>query len=131
MHTVSASVILLVEDNPISRKMVRFALEAEAYGVVEAGNGRAALELCSIRRPDLLVLDYVLPDMDGLRLLAEVRRLMAAPELPAIVVTGMVSRLAELRAQGDAFTEYLAKPLEPSRLVEAVRAQLKDRPTGG
>jgi CheY-like chemotaxis protein len=83
-----------------------------------------ALELTASRRPELLVVEYLLPDMDGLQLLAEVRRRRAAPELPAIVVTGMVSRLEELRAHGGTSTEFLAKPVEPSRLLEAVRAQL-------
>jgi PAS domain S-box-containing protein len=126
-------VILLVEDNPITRKMMRFALEAEGYDVVDAADGRAALGLSATGRPDLLVLDYALPDMDGLQLLAEVRRQMAVPDLPAIIVTGMVSRLEELRAQGGARTQFLAKPVAPSRLLEIVRAQLStpERPASG
>ena len=119
-----APVILLVEDNPITRKMMRFALEAEGYDVVDAADGRAALEMSATRRPDLLVLDYALPDMDGLQLLEEVRRKAAVPELPAIVVTGMVSRLEELRARGGAYTQFLAKPVAPSRLVEIVGSHL-------
>jgi len=117
-------VILLVEDNPITRKMLRFALEAEGYDVVDAADGRAALEMSATRRPDLLVLDYVLPDMDGLQLLAEVRRQTTVPELPAIIVTGLLSRLEALRAQGGAHTQFLAKPVAPSRLLEIVGAQL-------
>ena len=125
------AVILLVEDNPITRKLMRFALEAEGYDVVDAAAGRAALEMAATRPPDLLVLDYVLPDMDGLQLLAAVRRQTAVPELPAIIVTGMVSRLDELRAQGGAHTQFLAKPVAPSRLLEIVGAQLSvpGRPT--
>jgi len=118
------AVILLVEDNPITRKLMRFALEAEGYDVVDAADGRAALEMAATRPPDLLVLDCVLPDMDGLQLLAAVRRQTAVPELPAIIVTGMVSRLDELRAQGGAHTQFLAKPVAPSRLLEIVGAQL-------
>ena len=66
---MSALTILVVEDNPITRRMMRIALESEGYEVLEAGDGRAALELAAERRPDLVLQDYVLPDMDGLRLL--------------------------------------------------------------
>jgi two-component system cell cycle sensor histidine kinase/response regulator CckA len=125
---MSAGTILLVEENPITRKMLRAALEIEGYDVVEAENGRQALEASAARAPDLMVLDYMLPDMDGLRLLAEVRRLARTPEAPAIVVTGMVSRLDEMRAQSGPSTQFLAKPVEPAQLLEVVRAQLSPPP---
>lgn len=118
------STILLVEDNPITRKMRRLALESEGYGVVEAGDGRGALEAATASPPELLVLDHVLPDADGLQLLEEIRRRAGAPELPALVVTGMVSRLDELSGRGGAFTHFLPKPVEPTRLLEVVRAHL-------
>jgi two-component system, cell cycle sensor histidine kinase and response regulator CckA len=119
--------VLVVEDNPITRKMLRFALETEGYQALEAGDGRSALELAAIRLPDLLVQDYVLPDMDGLELLESFRRLPGAAELPVLVVTGMVSGLEELRARSDPFTILLPKPLEPSRLIEIVGTQLTGR----
>jgi len=121
---MSAGTILVVEDNPITRKMLRVALELEGYQVVDAPDGKTALELAATRRPDLLILDYVLPDVDGMQLLAEFRSKAGAPELPAILITGMVSRLEELRARGGTSTQILAKPVEPSQLLEVVRAQL-------
>jgi two-component system, cell cycle sensor histidine kinase and response regulator CckA len=120
----SAGTILLVEDNPITRRMLRVSLEIGGFDVVDAGDGHTALQIAGRRRPDLLVLDFVLPDMDGLQLLAEIRRRVTAPEVPAVIVTGMVSRLDELRARTGGPTHFLAKPVEPSRLLEAVRAQL-------
>jgi two-component system cell cycle sensor histidine kinase/response regulator CckA len=117
-------VILVVEDNPITRRMLRVALESEGYEVLEAANGRSALESAADRRPDLVVLDYVLPDMDGLALLAELRRRTGAPEIPGLLVTGMVSRLDELRARAGEAVQVLPKPLEPSRLLEIVRTHM-------
>jgi PAS domain S-box-containing protein len=131
---MTSPTILVVEDNPITRKMLRFALEIEGYYVVDAANGRTALEASAARRPDLLILDYMLPDTDGFLLLAEVRLRTATPKLPAIVITGMVSRLEELRAGSGASVHLLAKPVEPSQLLEVVRAQLsatEGRATGG
>ena len=116
--------VLVVEDNPITRKMVRVALESDGYLVLEAGDGRSALAAAAERVPDLIVLDYVLPDTDGMRLLEELRRQAGREDLPALLVTGMVSRLGELRARADELTQFLPKPIEPSRLLEVVRAHL-------
>src|SRR5216684_6277824 len=88
---VSAGTILVVEDNPITRKMMRFALESEGFRVSEAGEGRAALILARDHPPDLVLQDYVLPDMDGLQLIEGLRRLPGMSDTPIIVVTGMVS----------------------------------------
>jgi len=121
---MSAGTILLVEDNPITRKMLRVTLELEGYEVVDSPDGTTALELAATRRPDLLILDYVLPDMDALELLADLRFKGGPPDLPAIVITGMVSRLEELRARSSGSTQVLAKPVEPSQLLEVVRVQL-------
>jgi PAS domain S-box-containing protein len=121
---MSEHTVLVVEDNPITRKMVRVALESDGYHVLEAGDGRSALAAAAERVPDLIVLDYVLPDTDGLRLLEELRRQAGREDLPALLVTGMVSRLGELRARAGELTQFLPKPIEPSRLLEVVRAHL-------
>jgi PAS domain S-box-containing protein len=126
----SGETILVVEDNPITRKMLRVALEIEGYTVLPASDGKTALELSGPQRPDLMIVDFVLPDTDGLQLLAEVRRRLGAPELPSILVTGMVSRLEELRERAGGITQIVAKPVEPSQLLEIIRGQLAptDRP---
>jgi PAS domain S-box-containing protein len=117
--------VLVVEDNPITRKMLCYALQSDGYDAPEAGDGRGALEAAAERHPDLLVLDYMLPDMNGLELLDQVRRQSARPDLPAIVVTGMMSRLEEFRASSGLSTQFMVKPVEPSRLLEAIRAQFQ------
>ena len=131
---MSASTILVVEDNPITRKMMRFALESEGFRVAEAGDGRAALTLAGEHPPDMVLQDFVLPDMDGLQLIDGLRRLPGMSSTPIIVVTGMVSQLEEMRSRALPNTTFLPKPIEPSRLLEVVRAglllQLRDRALG-
>lgn len=120
----SRATILVVEDNPLTRKMLRAALETEGYFVLDVADGATALAAAATRRPDLVVLDYSLPDTDGLTLLAELRQTLARSELPALLVTGMASRRAELALRAGAFALVLTKPVEPSVLLEVVRAHL-------
>jgi PAS domain S-box-containing protein len=124
--------ILVVEDNPITRKMVRLALESDGYEVIEAGDGRSALKLAADRHPDLVVQDYVLPDMDGLHLLHKLRELPGEAAIPILLVTGMASQIEELRLQAAGPTTVLPKPLEPSRMLEIVHGYLTaDQPSVG
>ena len=116
--------VLAVEDNPITRKMVRVTLESEGYRVLEAGSGREAIRLMRDDRPDLVLQDLILPDMDGFAVLAELRALPGAAEVPILAFSGLLSQLEEARVSAAAFDDVLAKPVEPSRLVQVVRAPL-------
>jgi two-component system cell cycle sensor histidine kinase/response regulator CckA len=126
--------ILVVEDNPITRRMFRFALESEGYQTLEAADGQSALNLALAAMPSLVVLDYVLPDTDALRLLEQLRELPGGATLPVLIVSGMLSRLGQLEARQDPHTILLPKPVEPSRLAAIVKSQLggpKAIPSGG
>jgi CheY-like chemotaxis protein len=127
-----SGLVLIVEDNPITRRLLRVALELGGFAVVDAADGRSALEILTRQRPDLLVLDFVLPDMDGLELLGTLRKTLGA-EVPAIIVSGMVSQLQALRERGGPFTHFLPKPVEPSNLLDVVRAEMARprAPAGG
>jgi two-component system, cell cycle sensor histidine kinase and response regulator CckA len=122
------ALVLLVEDNPITRKMLRFALESEGYETMEAGDGETALAQATKRVPALILQDYVLPDMDGLSLLERFRALPGCAEVPALVLTGMVSQLEELRGRAHGPTTFLGKPIEPSRLLGVVGTHLAEAP---
>ncbi len=121
---MTRALILVVEDNPITRKMLRFALQSEGHEVLEAGDGHTALELGGGRPPDLALLDYLLSDMDGLRLAESLRNLPGRSDLPVVLVTGMVSQLEDLRARAGPSITVLPKPVEPSLLAEVVRTHL-------
>ena len=120
--------ILVVEDNPITRKMLRLALATEGYGVVEAADARAALAAAESALPDLVLQDLILPDMDGLELLRRLRALPGGAELPILALTGFLSRLEEARTDERGFTALLVKPIEPSRLIDAIRVYLPEQP---
>ncbi len=123
--------ILVVEDNPITRKLFRVALEIEGYRVLEAPDGHTAVELVETHTPALAILDLLLPDIDGIELCRRLRATPAGREMPILACSGLQSKLEDARSLQAGFTDLLFKPVEPSRLVEAVRTHLHRRaPTG-
>jgi len=124
----AAATILVVEDNSTTRKMLRLALTTEGYSVVEAADARAALAGAEKTLPDLVPQDLILPDMDGLKLLRRLRALPGGTELPILALSGFLSRLQEARTDEYGFTALFVKPIEPSRLVDAIRTYLPRQP---
>ncbi|HLU68440.1 MAG TPA: response regulator [Kofleriaceae bacterium] len=127
--------ILLVEDNPITRKMVRFALESQGFGVIEAPDGAAALGAFRDNPIALVLQDIVLPDIDGFELVQALRALPGGADVPILAVSGLMSKLEEARVSAVGFDDVIAKPVEPSRLLQIVRAHLPaarpERPPAG
>ena len=118
--------ILVVEDNPITRKMFRLALQSAGFAVVEAGSGREALEVAEREKPSLVLQDLLVPDGDGFDLVGRFRALPATAEVPILAVSGFLPRMEEARAVG--FDDFVTKPVDPSRLIEIVRAHLPAAP---
>ena len=116
--------ILVVEDNDITRKLVRVTLVGEGYTVLEAPDGRTAIELTRTRSPDLILQDLLLPDIDGFDLLLELRALPDSAAIPIVAFSGFLSRLESARALSLGFTDFLSKPVAPSHLLETIRPYL-------
>ena len=116
--------VLVVEDNPVTRRLVRAALMGEGIQVVEAETGRQALRAVETVCPDLVLLDLVLADFDGIALLGHLRQ--QSPGLPVIAFTGRADDEL-IRAAG--FTDLLTKPVETKRLVNTVQTHLRSLPS--
>ena len=130
----SPATVLVVEDNPLTRKMLRLTLESEGYAVVEAPDGRAALAAARRRMPDLVLQDLILPDMNGFELVKQLRGLAGAAATPIVALSGFLGRLEEAETEKAGFTAMLMKPVEPTRLLEFVRVycvpSVRVSPTG-
>jgi two-component system OmpR family response regulator len=116
------STILVVDDDPHLREVVCFALEQAGFRVEQATNGRAGLELVRRSVPALIVLDIMMPEMDGLEMCREVRR---AHEVPIVFLSSRddeVDRILGLELGGD---DYLTKPFSPRELVARIKAVLR------
>ena len=121
--------ILVVEDNATSRKLFRIALESEGYYVVEAADASSAIKTLSQKKFDIVLQDLVLPDLHGFELVGLLRALPNGADVPILAVSGFLSRVEEAQATDIGFTALLVKPVEPSRLIEAVRMFLPKRDT--
>jgi len=116
--------ILVVDDEPEVRLLVQSALEADGYVLVGAANGREALRSVRDQRPDLVVLDLLMPDVDGLEVLKALRESPGTRTLPVLILTAR-SDEASIRAGFDlGATDYLTKPFAIPQLSARVRALL-------
>jgi CheY-like chemotaxis protein len=121
---------LVVDDDASVREFVRGALEGAGYRVEECAAGAGCVEKARAFRPDVVLLDLVLPDANGGELLAPLRSSCAAP--PAVVAfTGYFRTLDEVREENPGFDGYVLKPVREKRLLRDVEDVLGRRPTPG
>jgi two-component system OmpR family response regulator len=119
---MSMQKILVVDDDSHIRQMVCFALAKSGFATVEAAHGAAALELFARERPDLVVLDVMMPEMDGTEVCRRLRRETATPIIFLSSKDDEVDRIVGLELGGD---DYVTKPFSPRELVARVRAVLR------
>jgi phosphate regulon transcriptional regulator PhoB len=117
--------ILVVEDEPDIRKLVQYNLAQERFKVLEAENGEEALKLVQRDRPNLVILDLMLPGLSGLELCRILRDRTDTAQVPILMLTakaGEADKIVGLEMGAD---DYLAKPFSPRELVARVRAILR------
>ncbi len=115
-------IILVVEDEPALQETLAYNLKKEGYTVETAGDGRAALESARKLRPDLLVLDIMLPELDGFEVARILRREMTTPILMLTARDDEIDRVVGLEVGAD---DYLTKPFSMRELMARVKAQLR------
>jgi DNA-binding response OmpR family regulator len=118
--------ILVTDDESNIRKMVRTALECDGYNVMEAANGRQAIEVLKHSSPELMVLDLNMPELDGMQVLEELKVLANVHRPRVIVLTAYGSIPAAVKATRLGAADFLEKPLTPSGLRNAVRTVLDE-----
>jgi two-component system KDP operon response regulator KdpE len=118
----SGATILVVEDDAETRAALVRELVAGGYAVAEAPDGRAALERWAVRRPDLVLLDLGLPDMDGLRVVAAIRREAATP---IVILSGRYEEREKVEALDRGADDYVTKPFGVDELRARIRVALR------
>ncbi len=127
--TPTAATVLVCEDDPSLRLLFRLTIEPHGYSVVEAGDGRSAIELARSIGPDLIIVDMGLPDCSGIEV---VRAIKGEPELektPILMATGSMQPGDRLSAEDAGVDAFLYKPFNMIRLITEVQRLLGERET--
>ncbi|TJW43695.1 MAG: response regulator transcription factor [Mesorhizobium sp.] len=120
--TASTLRVLIVDDEPPIRKLLRMGLGAHGYDVLEAPNGKAGLELLA-QNPDLIILDLGLPDIDGLELLRMIRERNEG--VPIVVLSSRGDEAGKVQALDFGADDYVTKPFGMDELLARMRAALR------
>lgn len=117
--------ILIVEDEAALVTLLRYNLEREGYRVLEAMDGRTALEIIEAERPHLVLLDWMLPGYSGLEVCRRIRQSAVSRDLPVIMLTARSEEADRIRGLEHGADDYLAKPFSISELLARIRAVLR------
>ena len=115
--------LLIIEDNPSTLKMLTFMLSNEGYKVHAAATGAAGLELLGSEAIDLLVLDMMLPDMDGLEICRKVRE--QGVKLPILVISALSQPQYKTAALQEGVDDYMTKPFDPSEVIARIHSLIR------
>ncbi|MBM4262746.1 MAG: response regulator transcription factor [Deltaproteobacteria bacterium] len=118
-------VILVVEDEPDIRKLVHYHLAQERFKVLESEDGEKALKAAQTQRPDLIILDLMLPGLSGLEVCKQLRERAATARVPILMLTAKAAEADRVIGLEIGADDYLAKPFSPREMVARVRALLR------
>lgn len=119
--------ILLVEDNPVNRRLAVFLLRSQGYEVREATTAQEAFEIIEKERPDLIVMDIQLPGMDGLEATRKIKAQPATTDIPIIAVTSYAMKGDREKALAAGCAGYVTKPIDKNIFIQEVAARLGDK----
>ncbi len=116
--------ILIVDDEPDTVSLLSLTLTRAGYGVLKAANGRAGLEMAAKEKPDLIILDMMMPDLTGLEVIRALREHYAVPPVIFFTAKARVEDMVEGMEAGA--YRYLVKPTSREKLLETVKEALND-----
>lgn len=126
----NAATVLVVDDDPRLRELIRVNLEYDGMTVIEAGTAEEGLRAIEADPPDLVLLDVMMPGLDGWEMLRRMRERHGLDALPVVMFSGKTEVPVE-RAQAAGAQAFVSKPLDPISLVEQAKALLRVRVTMG
>lgn len=117
--------VLIVDDDPTTRKLLRMLLSKEKYKIAEVENGQQCLEAYRQLKPDLVLMDAMMPVMDGFTCCLKLKNLPRGDRTPVLIITGLDDRVSVDRAFEVGATDYITKPIHPPILRQRLRRILK------
>jgi excisionase family DNA binding protein len=122
--STSGPLVLIVDDDESLREYVRVNLEAEGYEVREAGSAEEGLEALGERSPDLILLDVMMPQVDGWETLRRIQEHTGVGAIPVIMFSGKVDEASASEAESRGVQGFIGKPFDPRSLIESTKQQL-------
>ncbi|OGK07069.1 MAG: two-component system response regulator [Candidatus Riflebacteria bacterium GWC2_50_8] len=118
--------ILVVDDASIMRLMLKHLCENNEFKVIEAANGKEAVELYAAHKPDLVTMDITMPDMDGITAVKEILKIDAKAKIIMCSAMGQIDKVKAAVMAGA--KSFLVKPLQPERVLSTVKQFIEDKP---
>ena len=119
-----AKKIVVIDDEPDILKVLLFRLKALGCEIFPAATGTDGLALIAAHTPDLIMVDYRLPDMDGLEIAKRVRGMDAVKDKPILLVSASSGEDMRSLLKGSGITDYVLKPFDPAKLLETIKKYL-------
>lgn len=113
--------ILIVDDDQLMHRLFQHHLEKAGYKMISAMNGREALDLAARQLPNLIVMDIMMPDIDGLAALRELKKNDATKAIPVIMITANSHHLTKQESANSGAAIFLTKPFSPTQLLNEIR----------
>jgi two-component system, cell cycle response regulator DivK len=121
---MAGKLVLVVEDNPRDLKLVRDVLRAKGYEVIDAGTAEAGIELARAQQPALILMDVMLPGMDGRQAAKLLKEDPQTREIPIVALTSFAMKGDREKLLAGGFDGYIAKPIDIKELPKALAAYL-------
>lgn len=117
--------VLVADDDKNIINIIRYSLDSDQFEILEAANGKEALGMVFARSPDILILDIMMPEMDGYRVCEELRKHDSTKDLPIIILSAKTSVDDKVKAMGLGIDDYMVKPFDPKELEARIKMRLK------
>lgn len=131
MSSISGKRILVVEDEHAIREMIRFALARAGFDIVEAANAQEARLRLAEQRPDLILMDWMMPGTSGVELTRELKAAPTTQKIPIIMLTARAEEEDKVRGLNTGCDDYLSKPFSFPELIARIQAVMRRTVPGG
>lgn len=117
--------VLVADDDKNIINIIRYSLDSDQFEVLEAANGKEALGMVFTRSPDILILDIMMPELDGYMVCKELKEHDSTKNLPIIILSAKASVDDKIKAMGLGIDDYMIKPFDPRELEARIKMRLK------
>ncbi|MEW6685142.1 MAG: response regulator [Candidatus Edwardsbacteria bacterium] len=113
--------VLVVDDEPYIARVIRFKLEQEGFTVISAGNGLEGLQRMKEEKPDLVILDVMMPGMDGFEVYRQMKEEEELKKIPVIILTAKGQEVDRQKGLELGAADYITKPFSPTKLLQQIK----------